>query len=81
MSDRRLTYENKKVVSSREGGMGMPLAWHRRHALLLASQLPDDLNDAKLIVEAVSELLETFLAVVPVKELDKASNVLPFAAG
>ncbi len=60
--------------------MGMPLAWHRRHALLLASQLPDNLSDAKLVIEAVTELLETFMASASAQEPDRPSNVLPFAA-
>lgn len=61
--------------------MGMPLAWHRRHALLLASQLPENVTDARLVVEAIAELLETFIAAAPAQEADKPSNVLPFAAG
>jgi hypothetical protein len=61
--------------------MGMPLAWHRRHALLLASQLPDNQADAKLIAQAVLELVDTFMAAPPGKEADKSAKVLPFAAG
>lgn len=61
--------------------MGIPLAWHRRHALLLASQLPENVADAKLVVQAITELLDTFMAAAPPNEMDKPSNVLPFAAG
>lgn len=60
--------------------MGMPLMWHRRHALLLASQLPDNPEDARLVVKAVAELLETFLAQAPKETAAPASNVLPFAS-
>lgn len=62
--------------------MGMPLAWHRRHALLLASQLPENPKDAQLVLEAVTELLATFMAAAPVEnEAERpASNVLPFTA-
>ena len=60
--------------------MGMPLAWHRRHALLLASQLPDNQADAKLIAQAVMELVDTFMTASPGKESDKSATVLPFAA-
>ena len=35
--------------------------WHRRHALMLATQLPDDIADARLVLEAANELVETFL--------------------
>jgi hypothetical protein len=60
--------------------MAIPQAWHRRQALLLAAQLPDDRADARLVVEAVRELLDTFLAEVPGKVAEIASNVLPFAS-
>lgn len=61
--------------------MGIPLAWHRRHALLLASQLPDNPADAKMIVQALNELMDTFIAAAPPEEAQRPSNVLPFAAG
>jgi hypothetical protein len=35
--------------------------WHRRHALSLASQLPDGPDDALAILECVRELVVTFL--------------------
>jgi len=35
--------------------------WHRRRALMLATQLPDDIADARLVLEAANELVETFL--------------------
>ncbi len=61
--------------------MGMPLTWHRRHALMLASQLPENHADAKLVVQAITELLETFLAQAADQGQALASNVLPFASG
>jgi hypothetical protein len=36
--------------------------WHRRHALQLASQLPEKIEDARLVIKATQELLEDFLA-------------------
>lgn len=39
--------------------------WHRRHAVMLASQLPEDTTDAKLVLQAVQELVETFLVQTP----------------
>ena len=62
-------------------GMGIPQNWHRRQALMLASQLPENQRDALLIVEAVRELLNTFLVEPPATTADAAMNVLPFTAG
>ncbi len=59
----------------------MPLTWHKRHALLLASQLPEDQGDAQMVVQALKELLETFLAESGPDIAELASNVLPFATG
>lgn len=61
--------------------MGMPLSWHRRHAMMLASQLPENPADAELVMEAMNELLHTFMAKAPVQEPERPNNVLPFAAG
>lgn len=86
MTEKRII-EQKFLLCSHRGTaltglkMGMPLAWHRRHALLIASQLPDNQDDALLVVEAVKELLETFMAKGPAEEPARASNVLPFATG
>ena len=41
--------------------MGLVLPWHRRHAMMLASQLPDNTADARLIMAAMTELLEHFM--------------------
>lgn len=62
-------------------GMGMPLSWHRRHAMMLASQLPENPADAELVMEAMAELLHTFMARAPSPEPERAHNVLPFASG
>jgi hypothetical protein len=35
--------------------------WHRRHALTLASQLPDGRDDALAVLECVRELVTAFL--------------------
>jgi Uma2 family endonuclease len=59
--------------------MGMPLGWHRRHAIILAGQLPDNTADALLVLEATKELVETFL-VGHVDRETKAANILPFPA-
>jgi hypothetical protein len=36
-------------------------SWHRRHALSIASQLPDGKDDALAVLECVRELVATFL--------------------
>ena len=38
------------------------LPWHRRHAIHLASQLPDDTADALIVLRLAIELTEGFLA-------------------
>lgn len=37
-------------------------AWHRRHALQIAAQLPEDHDDALAVVSLVQELVDGFLA-------------------
>jgi len=61
--------------------MGMPLQWHRRQAIVLASQLPDNTADALMVVEALKELVDGFLAANETSAERAAtlgSNVLPF---
>ncbi|MEH2501211.1 uncharacterized protein YjeT (DUF2065 family) [Bradyrhizobium sp. AZCC 1578] len=60
-------------------GMGMPQQWHRRHAMMLASQLPENSDDARLVVKAMTELLDTFMAKSEGAAPARAANVLPFA--
>jgi hypothetical protein len=62
-------------------GMGIPSTWHRRQAMMLAAQLPENLADAKLIMEAVQELLDTFLVKAPDHAAEIANNILPFVSG
>ena len=37
-------------------------SWHRRHAVMLASQLPDHPQDALIILGLVKRIVEDFLA-------------------
>ena len=37
--------------------------WHRRQAIGLASQLPEDLDDARLVIRSLERLVEEFMAV------------------
>jgi hypothetical protein len=59
--------------------MGMPLQWHRRQAIMLASQLPDNTADALIVIEAMNELVRSYLMAVPAEKTAAAANVLPFA--
>lgn len=61
--------------------MGMPLQWHRRHAVTLASQLPDNLDDALIVIEAMKDLVEQYLMAAPAEAKTKtpAANVISFA--
>lgn len=61
--------------------MHKQLAWHRRHALLIASQLPDDPQEARLVMEALGEIFERFLVHGLDETPEKNNNVLPFASG
>lgn len=58
--------------------MGMPLQWHRRQAITLASQLPENQSDALLVIAALKELVETFLDDKGDQPERLAVNVIPF---
>ena len=58
--------------------MGTPLGWHRRQALVLASQLPDNQADALMVLQAARELVEKFLLDAPDEQRALAANILPF---
>ena len=58
--------------------MEMPQPWHRRHALTLASQLPENVADARLILYAVTELVEGFLSRGEEAKSESPNNVVPF---
>lgn len=48
---------------------------------MLAGQLPENMADAELILQALHELMETFLQERPPSGGGRPDNVLPFAAG
>jgi hypothetical protein len=60
--------------------MGVPLAWHRRHALTIAGQLPENIEDALLVLQATRELVDTFLSKAQEDQPRRAANVLPFGS-
>lgn len=59
-------------------GMGIPLQWHKRHAITLAGQLPDGIDDALIVIEAMKELVEQFLMATPEAPEGRPPNVLQF---
>ena len=42
--------------------MKMIEPWHRHHALQLASELPNGIDDIRIILKLLNELAENFLA-------------------
>lgn len=48
--------------------------------MMLAGQLPENTRDAELVLQAVQELMETFLKGNRDQAPKRAENVLPFAA-
>jgi hypothetical protein len=39
--------------------------WHKRHALMLASQLPDNAADARAVLCAVQDIVDSWLHAEP----------------
>jgi hypothetical protein len=56
----------------------IPLAWHKRQAMALAGQLPENMNDARLVLVAMQDLVDNFMGQSSVQEGPRAANVLPF---
>jgi hypothetical protein len=48
-------------------------AWHRRHAVMIAAQLPEDHNDALAVLCAAIDLVQGFLAGDEAKPVKKPS--------
>lgn len=67
------------LMKNRGSRMTETLRWHRRQAIVLATQLPDCPHDALLVVEALKDLVEKFLAGAAEEGTGPlAANVLPF---
>jgi hypothetical protein len=52
-------------------------SWHRRHAVMLASQLPDGIEDALIILRLITELVNDFLAQPEPERPAKPALVVP----
>lgn len=55
-------------------------AWHRRHALCMASSLPERIDDARIILKLLAELVDGFL-VVPEPDHKERANVVTLVKG
>jgi hypothetical protein len=49
--------------------------WHRRQALLLVAQLPEAVEDAKLVLMAMQDLVDNYLIETPAAP--RRQNVVP----
>lgn len=60
----------------------MPENWHRRQAIQLAAQLPEDAKDALIVLELTKELVEVFLkgSQEPLDRERPAPGILAFPA-
>jgi hypothetical protein len=54
-------------------------AWHRRHAVMLASQLPECTDDALIILRLTNQLVTDFLT--QADETPKGAPVVAFVRG
>jgi hypothetical protein len=51
--------------------------WHKRHALILAGQLPDNASDANAVIRELQHLVDTWLHVAPEPAPSKVLTLLP----
>jgi hypothetical protein len=54
----------------------MPDNWHKRHALQLACQLPDNASDARAILREIDDLVDKWLHVPEVPAPSKVLTLL-----
>jgi len=59
--------------------MGIPVGWHWRHALGITGQLPENPEDALLVLQCVKELLDTIQSKSAAGDAERPTNVIPFA--
>ena len=56
----------------------MPQNWQRRHAVQIAAQLPENLDDAIEVLELAKQLVEGFLRPQPVLDRATGGDVVAF---
>lgn len=54
-----------KLTSRIEGGMSEIEPWHRRQALQLACQLPEDRDEANMVIRALRDLVDNWVHPTP----------------
>jgi hypothetical protein len=52
-------------------------SWHRRHAVMLASQLPEGIEDARIVLRLTTELVNDFLDQPEAERPAKPALVVP----
>jgi hypothetical protein len=50
--------------------------WHKRHALMLASQLPDNASDANVVIRELQNLVDTWLHPAAIPQPSKVVTLL-----
>jgi hypothetical protein len=55
-------------------------AWHRRHALYVASHLPDNPDDARIVLKLLGDLVDNFIADESEPKTERA-NVVTLVKG
>lgn len=60
--------------------LNKPSAWHKRQAMLLASQLPEKNLDARMILQVMQELVENYLGDDELENIRSRPTLLPFPA-
>ncbi len=50
--------------------------WHKRHALSLAAQLPDNASDANTVIRELQDLVDTWLHVATATAPSKVVNLV-----
>lgn len=62
--------------------MSVEQGWHRRHAIQIAAALPDNVEDARIVLKLAQELLDGFLATGEAGDQARERDgvLVPFAA-
>jgi len=56
-------------------------SWHRHHALYVASNLPNGIEDARIVLKLLNELVENFLAASEPKHGTESGAVVTLVKG
>jgi hypothetical protein len=56
-------------------------SWHKNHALLMASHLPTDVEDARIVLELLRDIFELFVAEPEPEHGTECANVVTLVKG